>query len=662
MDDCTLSADDSVDVCSENRGNPRNELPVLAARFQSEWGGRGLSVVNNIAAACLKVNESTTGALSSAAWQLLSVDEFAGFSREEQRELSAYLYDFAQSIGRKPPESFQDFAERVWQYTSSDITPPHRCLNAAIWHARDWIQGRDVPPELRCIARALGIDDDRRFLMLCIMWSLQQRNGDGWFIAPKSLGDSVRVHGIDVDLPGRTVRHFMDKCRKEGIIERTTDAVFAKKCGLHRFRAVAVPDTIPDLSLTSALRFTQPSPVLAPYYQAGLTFFPPASLSSLRESQAAGNSPSPYRDNNIVANGSLAQNIVAMGSGRYENADKDAVKRAAYGRWVEIFEDIANVDFERGRGRGVWCTCPSCGAKKKFTLWENGGGYCLKCGVLGLDGFALLQTLLDISFHESVVLVAEYLDVPGRVVIQDKRDNVHHGKATIDTIRQQVADLKNIPEAALDHYGAYAVERDHQHKNVTLWNAVMRVPMRRAEDLKESAYLDLGVDCAMLQKGCCEAGCGDRITAYLPDDWRHDDGKPVVLCQGPKDTMAAWAAAGPDSGIHFIGLQITRNVPADLLAALASRDVTITHDCDPSGRSDAQRCLRAVRTVDTARVEVVDLAPDRNGKEGIRELLKTVDGQEAFHSMVDRIRQRNGDVPPLVPQGAGSSEYYDLGF
>lgn len=648
MCNCTLIAQNPVDVWPGNCGSITKEAPVLAACFQSEYNGRGLSVVDNIAAACLSVNESTTGALSAAAWQLLSVDEFAGYSREEQRELSAYLYDFAQGIGRKPPERFEDFAERVWQYTSSDINPPHRCLNAAIWHARDWIRGKDVPPELNCIASKLNIDDDRRFLILCIMWALQQRNGDGWFIASRSLEDSVKEHGIVVNLPGRTVRHFMDKCRKEGIIERMTDAVFVKRCGLYRFSAVAVSEMTPDLSLNRVLHFVQPSTVLAPYYQAGLTFFPPSSLASLRESKATGNSPSPYRDNNIVAIQSLAQNIVAMGSKRYQNADKDEVMRAACGRWFESIEYIAKVDLERGRGRGRSGTCPSCASKKCFILWDNGGGRCFKCGVLGSDGFALLQKLTGMRFHEAVVAVAEYLDVPGRVVIQDRRNNIQHGKATIDNIKQQVADLKNIPEAALDHYGAYAVERDHQYNNVTLQNAVMRVPMRRAEDLKESAYLDLGVDCALLQKGCCEAGCGDRIAAYLPDDWRHDDGKPVVLCHGPKDAMAAWAAAGPDSGIHFIGLQITGNVPADLLATLAGRDVTVTHDCDGSGRSDAQRCLGQISQIETSRLHVTDLSPDRNDKEGIRELLRTIDGSAAFDGMVRDIQSRHDGMPRIA--------------
>lgn len=92
--------------------------------------------------------------------------------------------------------------------------------------------------------------------------------------------------------------------------------------------------------------------------------------------------------------------------------DKEEVKRAAAGRWDQIFAALAPALKDAQAKPGQHVPCPVHGGEDGFRLFphyaQSGQGICNSCGAR-TDGFAMLQWVNHWTFREAVESVAEYL-------------------------------------------------------------------------------------------------------------------------------------------------------------------------------------------------------------------------------------------------------------
>ncbi len=92
--------------------------------------------------------------------------------------------------------------------------------------------------------------------------------------------------------------------------------------------------------------------------------------------------------------------------------DKDIVKQAANGRWIEILESVCGMDSSILDGRHH--PCPRCGGKDRFRALDINSGalICNQCfNQKNGDGFAAIMWLRDCDFSTAVKLAGEYLHV-----------------------------------------------------------------------------------------------------------------------------------------------------------------------------------------------------------------------------------------------------------
>ncbi len=92
--------------------------------------------------------------------------------------------------------------------------------------------------------------------------------------------------------------------------------------------------------------------------------------------------------------------------------DKDAVKAAAAGKWIEIIAHTANISVELLDGGHH--PCPKCGGDDRFRFIDEDEGACF-CNVCfrerNGDGFAAIQWLTGWSFPDTVAHVARLLHI-----------------------------------------------------------------------------------------------------------------------------------------------------------------------------------------------------------------------------------------------------------
>ena len=84
----------------------------------------------------------------------------------------------------------------------------------------------------------------------------------------------------------------------------------------------------------------------------------------------------------------------------------DDVKRAAHGRWSDIFSGL-NIEVSRRHS-----ACPGCGGKDRFRFDDrtgNGDFICNQMEGLSGDGFKLIQHVFGVTVKESFDMVAGYL-------------------------------------------------------------------------------------------------------------------------------------------------------------------------------------------------------------------------------------------------------------
>ncbi len=304
---------------------------------------------------------------------------------------------------------------------------------------------------------------------------------------------------------------------------------------------------------------------------------------------------------------------------RHSNADRADVAAAAEGKWPEVIESEVGCDLEK-RTRAKSMTCPQCKKKNKATLYPNGRMMCFVCGTIGSDGFEVLMKLKGWIFHQSLTAVARHFGVEGKrqpqrmTVTATKKKEYQRDDSNLDDIMDRVAEMKHISVEGMQHYGVVPTWRRHspRGKNTIIRNAVARFPMRRL-DGTQTSYLDIGVGCRSLKKGLMPDGPPD-IQAYLPNDYDVEDGKPVVLTEGPKDPIRAWELS---DGVHAIGLQC-ESLPDELVQNMRGRRVLIPPDADKTGRDKARKWEQQLQSYGVD-VRVIDMDPGRTDGAGIRE-------------------------------------------
>jgi len=106
-------------------------------------------------------------------------------------------------------------------------------------------------------------------------------------------------------------------------------------------------------------------------------------------------------------------------------ADVDAIKRAAAGKWREIIATLGGID--SAILDGTHCACPKCGGTDRFRAFddfaETGGLICNQChSKHNSDGISALMWLCGWSFKNTMAQLARYLK------IEPKRDGGRDGE------------------------------------------------------------------------------------------------------------------------------------------------------------------------------------------------------------------------------------------
>jgi hypothetical protein len=609
----------------------------------------------------LNANLCTGAAVESVVLLLTGTAEFASSSVAELQELAAYLIVFASGHGRWVDRSSEQIAKTVFaRMVDESKQPIERCIDAALLRARSWLRFANVPDEIRKLCQLLRVTNKSTYHIICVAWTLHLTVGDGWFVSAGTLPRDLRRHGIAKAASERTIRAVLERMRAMGVVE-IVEVGDRRRCHTYRFVCTTFSvELTPFVSLSGEEAYCDPADVLRPYFDGTLLYPDGSPLANLILQDQTLEVLSP--EGNNIAAAISTPNIAAA---RYRMADAEAVKRDARGRWEDLYRDRGIVTLKRTSGKKNY-DCPCCGKKNAALVKEDGGMLCHRCresenGLKCGDGFDVIQKFRKLNFLDAVMLAAEYFDVVGDVRIRDRNErHVRSPSAVIESY----ATNKGLTVEELSHYGMTAeTVTVNTYEPAVGWkisNEVCQMPLRDSS-LKAKTYIQLGTGNGRLKKGLCYAGSGDAIGqgAYMPNDFQIDDGKPVLLLQGCKDCCKAWGEYR-DRGVHFVGLQDDR-VPSSLVAACVGRKVVAIPDCDAAGRTSARQHARQLQKAGV-KCEVVDLAPLRNDKSGIRELLRTPEGSRAFNDLLQSLTRTPASRERMLISSAASNDYYEQGY
>jgi hypothetical protein len=311
--------------------------------------------------------------------------------------------------------------------------------------------------------------------------------------------------------------------------------------------------------------------------------------------------------------------------------DRDEVKLAARGRWVEIHSNLAQIPIELLSNPKKHGPCPKCGGKDRFRAFddvaESGGVICNVCGNENGDGLATLMWKTDLDFPDVLRLVGEFLGIAPASGKQSSR--VAKG------IIQAVADSKRIRAESLRAYGAHEAMRGN--------DAVVRVNVYNEHGTIHS-YFDLGIG-LKLSKGMLKPGKGSSglfFPGRLPVP-----GEQWIIVEGVKDASA----------LHFLGYVACglngSKLPARYANLFKDVDVVVVHDLDTVGHKGAMSTggvLHGIaRSVKIARLpgEIVS-----SGGKDVRDILHCLElGADAVHNAI------KSAVTWELPNSDGTDEY-----
>ncbi len=587
-------------------------LPASKEDFRSRLTDSELSMVRNIASQFLAHDPCKTGALVTTAFYLCSTAEFVGPSMNETESIAHWLHAYATNLGYQIHESADELTERILNHQAKHKNPWHHSIDSAIYRARCWILGEDVPREIRYVAREAGIRSKARYAVLCVAWALQEQ-GDSWFIHSDGLEGHLQRHGILATLSGRTVRAVLGILSELGFTQETADSSGpsgARRCKEYAFSLpvdFAAPDEL--VFRRGGIEKSSFSPSLKPIYEGCLS--PPSCvpLAAVTAAPAAFKHSPPSRDK---THGGMLQVGQRMVEHRFQSAAKADVLEAGRGKEMWVLSQLAETK-NKISARATYAECPCCRKPKKLGVLANGNLGCVKTK----RQFNVIDAIAEfngLSFYEALGRVAELLRVEGKPRVRalkasHKPKSVPHETCTtLETVADEYANLKGITAAGMEHYGAISTLIDG--------TPCIQAPLRTA-DMTPVSTFTAGLRNSMWQKGFLPKGKMPD-SAFLPNDFDAKDGKPLPILSGIKDPVRVWELTS--GGVHAIGIQCSR-MPPDIVAAARGRAVVIIPDCDPSGRRDAHRWANVLKA-NGATCVVRDWDRTRNDSSDIRDFAK----------------------------------------
>jgi len=303
--------------------------------------------------------------------------------------------------------------------------------------------------------------------------------------------------------------------------------------------------------------------------------------------------------------------------------DKDEVKAAASGRWLEVLNVVAGIDAALLDGRNH--PCPSCGGTDRFRMIDADAGavLCNVCFAKGNgDGFAAVMHYRRVGFSESLRLVASHLGLAPK-----HRKSPTTPSDPIETIARK----KNVDAGALRMYGAKA---SGTH--------AITIPMYSPTGSRcsESTITTSG------GKGLYTAG--KPVGVFLPHDANGTarlpkPGETWLVCEGPKDPAALWS-------LGFLAIGLPGNLVNMKFARLfRGVNVIFIPDRDRAGNDGAEHGARLLlKKAATVRVAVLPAEFTETNGADVRDILKQRDGELLLRQAID-------DAVSFEPAGSGDS-------
>ena len=135
--------------------------------------------------------------------------------------------------------------------------------------------------------------------------------------------------------------------------------------------------------------------------------------------------------------------------------DKEVVRQAATGRWLDILSGLGGIPIEQLTGKHG--PCPKCGGEDRFSMCDETAGalICRHCfSTKNGDGFSALQWLLGIKFSEALRLVAEYVGVAAKKGDADPAKDLEFQAWSTRLVAHFLAAKSGVTERALLAAGA----------------------------------------------------------------------------------------------------------------------------------------------------------------------------------------------------------------
>lgn len=323
----------------------------------------------------------------------------------------------------------------------------------------------------------------------------------------------------------------------------------------------------------------------------------------------------------------------------------EEIKRAAHGRWLEIFTHLGGLSSSLLDGQHHPCPNPSCPegpGHDRFSAADIAVGWlnCRKCFYeRNGDGIAGLQWATGWSFPETCKRLGDYLGINNA---QSKRTAMRAfleaESATIETepknIVAEVAKLKRMPLDATLALGA----QPGKHGKAS----VARFPMYGPSG-EVCSYFDLGTLPGALSKGLAEKDKPQGlfwISRPLP-------GETYLLVEGVKDAAALHSVcqSTPELSTWKVAGLPTSKLGEKFTPLFSGCHVIIIPDLDVTGRSAAPvSASRLHGTVASVRIATLPGEVKPKDGDGIREVLQRPNGIDLIRSAIANAKEWAGET------------------
>lgn len=306
-------------------------------------------------------------------------------------------------------------------------------------------------------------------------------------------------------------------------------------------------------------------------------------------------------------------------AGRRASIDREDVRSAATGRWLDVLVNVGGFDRDSLDGRHR--PCPRCGGTDRFRLLDESVGavICNQCfSTSNGDGFASVGWLRDWNFQTTLNAIAAHLGVGPR----------EQQSATVDVVAE-IARLKKMPLESFKAFGAKVAKRGKMD--------VARVPMF-GPDREQCSNFDFATMDAKWLKGMTTKG---KPSGLFVAAWPAA-GETVLITEGVKDAAAL-------HGLGFLAVGIpTSDMAAKFARVFAGCHVIIVPDRDVPGELAANTKTAARLAGVAASVRVATLPGELKEAhgDGVREVIARKDGEALLRQAIaDAVEWKVEDHP-----------------